>query len=140
MKSVCVVLVLLYALSVSPVRADDVPPPDATLTIFLCDAPRGSCPLEFSPVAGQWVCVHEAHVTCERTNQWGLVTVPVRSGLVSITTNLSVGWQCTTPRGWGYCQSVVFVAPYSAQVLIWGVKFSGWRLWLPLSGMDKGNN
>lgn len=117
----------------------DYPPPDASITVHVCEAVRDACGPGTVGVAGQTICFYDFYENrCRMTDEAGNVTMLVRSGDVSVRMDPTVGWECMTPRGWWYCSSVVTVAKYEARVIVWGAQFSGWRLWLPLGGMAKG--
>lgn len=124
-------LCLFATLSVAATPSD-YPPPDATVTVHLCETVTDECRPGTLPVAGQTICFRDYYEgRCGQTDEAGNVTMLVRSGDVSVRMNPTAGYECTTPRGWWYCSSVVTVGKYEAKVIVWGAQFSGWRLWLP---------
>lgn len=130
---------LLVVLSTSSVAAQDIPPPNASITVHLCEAVRDACGPGATPVMGQTVCFYDYYENqCGMTGETGNVTMLVRSGDVSVVMYPSVGYECVTPRGWEYCSMVVTLAQYEARLLVWGVEWGGWRVWIPRVSRDKG--
>lgn len=135
-----VLYLFLATLSVAA-APNDPPPPNASITMHLCEVVRDACGPNTLPVSGQIICTVDtvAYVSCTPTDSNGNATNLVHApGLVSVGLNPTAGYECATPQGFGICSSVVFVGPFEAKVMVWGVKFSGWRVWLPVNRLAKG--